>query len=91
MAEKTINIDQTVQYLNRQFAKVTSEASSKIGSHATRERDESGKVHKTPLYKYQVEFSYLINEIQRGPRYIVPKRISEANQLINKIENEKRA
>ena len=42
-------------------------------------------VKGTDLYNYQVEFSHLINEIQRGPTYIVPKVIANCNEFINKI------
>ena len=39
----------------------------------------------TKLYAYQVEFCYFIDEIQRGPTYIVPKVIADCNDFINKI------
>ena len=41
----------------------------------------------TKLYKFQVDFCYLIDEITRGPMYIVPKRIQATNALIGRLEN----
>lgn len=75
--QKKINIDQVVNYLNHAFSK------------ATQNRFPQTKNHKgTDLYNYQVQFCYLIDDIQRGPRYIVPKLITEANELIAEIEGQ---
>lgn len=76
--KKAINVDQTVRYLNHAFGKAQSKAISQTGNK---------NVKGTPLYKFQVEFCYLINEIQRGPSYIAPKKISEANDLIEALES----
>lgn len=77
MAEtKKIDIEQVVNYLSFAFAKATSDFAALNGS----------KNHKgTDLYDYQIEFCYLVDDIQRGPRYIAPKKISEANELIDKV------
>lgn len=40
---------------------------------------------KTALYQFHVDFSYMIDDIQRGPTYIVPKVVSECNEMIVKI------
>ena len=37
---------------------------------------------------YQVKFCYLINDIERGPRYIATKSIQRANALIADLEAE---
>lgn len=74
---KKIDIEQVVNYLNFAFAKATSDFATLNGS----------KNHKgTNLYDYQVEFCYLVDDIQRGPRYIAPKKISRANELIGEIK-----
>lgn len=81
--DSRINTEQVVGYLSHAFAKATIRA---INNGVSRD-NYSG----TTLYKYQVEFSYLINEIQRGPIYIVPMHIQEANDLIAKLEKERGA
>lgn len=73
-----IDTDQVVAYLNRTFSKALSLASRRLKS-----RDNS---KGSPLYEYQVDFCYLIDDIQRGASYIVPKKITEANELISKLE-----
>lgn len=74
MAEesKQINRDQVVNYLNHAFAKAT----QKMGS-----KNAKG----TELYDKQVEFCYMIDEIQRGPQYIIPKVIAECNKMIDDL------
>lgn len=39
----------------------------------------------TNLYKYQVEFCYLIDSIQRGPVCMIPDNIAKCNDLIMSI------
>lgn len=76
---KKINVDQVVTYLSHAFSKASQKATKAIGV----------KNHKgTKMYDYQVEFCHLVNEIQRGPQYIVPKLITEANELIESLSNE---
>lgn len=85
--EKRINVEQVVNYLSHAFAKASAKAAPKIGRAAVRAVVD-GQVETTRLYDYQVEFCYLIDEIQRGPSYIVPKVIQDANQLILDLERE---
>ena len=85
--DQKINIDHVVRYLNHAFAKAMSKATGKIGNKALR-TEKKGKVTTTTLYDYQVKFCYLIDDIQRGPIYIAPKKIQEANELIAKLEDE---
>lgn len=90
MAEsKPINVDEVVNYLNRAFSKATSKASAELGNKAIRQKNHRGVVEKTALYDFQVEFSYLIDNIQRGPGYIRPKVIQQANDLIHQVEEYK--
>lgn len=77
-----IDVTRVVKHLNLAFSK----AIRGLGRPA---RDKDGKPND--LYKYQVEFSYMIDEIQRGPVYQMPKVISEANEMIAKIMLEKEA
>lgn len=39
----------------------------------------------TTLHRYQTDFCYFIDEITRGPNYMVPKVISECNAFIDTI------
>ena len=70
--ERKIDTDQVISYLNYSFSKATAHLGSK---------NQKG----TDLYGYQVEFCYLVDEIKRGPKYTIPKLISEANELIEKV------
>lgn len=85
--KRAINVEQVVNYLSHSFAKAASKAAPKIGNRAIR-TVANGNVHTTTLYNYQVDFVYLVNEIQRGPMYIVPKLIQDANDLIARLEKE---
>lgn len=73
---RSINIDQVVSYLSHSFAETAEEIFG-------RQRPIKGDV----LYNYQVSFCYLTNEIQRGPRYMLPKVISRANDLIARMRS----
>lgn len=75
------DVERTVSYLTRAFANATFRAISVIGNKAERNPPLC-----TDLYDYQVDFSYLIDDIQRGPAYIVPKYVQEANDLITGIK-----
>jgi len=82
MAEQKINIKQVVSYLNHAFSRAQNVAMQRFGR---------SNVKGTTIHKYQVEFCYLIDDIQRSPQYIVPKRISAANELIAALELETEA
>lgn len=75
--EKKINVDQVVTYLSHAFSRAQQKAIQAIGN-----RNFKG----SKLYEFQVEFCYMIDEIQRGPVYILPKVIQDANQLIVALE-----
>ena len=85
--ERKINIPQVVNYLSHAFAKAHGRVSSKLGGKAIRVVVD-GQVETTLFYDYQTEFCYLIDEIQRGPLYIIPKVIQDANDLIARLEKE---
>lgn len=75
--QKKIDVEQVTTYLSRSFAMALQKATSTLGT-----KDIS---RGTVLYDYQVEFCYLIDDIQRGPSYIVPKLITQANELIDQL------
>lgn len=78
MSTSNINTEQVLAYLSKAFNAASQQATrvKAVG------RDN---VKGTKLYELQVDFCYLQNEIARGPSYIVPKRITEANALVAKI------
>ena len=75
--EKKINVEQVVTYLSHAFSRAQQKSIQVIGN-----RNLKG----SKLYDFQVDFCYLIDEIQRGPVYILPKVIQDANQLILALE-----
>ena len=77
--EKKINTEQVVAYLSHAFSRAAQKVAQQVGN-----RNHKG----TKLYQYQVDFCYLVDEIQRGPAYILPKVIQDANQLIVALEKE---
>jgi hypothetical protein len=77
--ERKINTEQVVSYLSHAFVRAMQKAAHSIGN-----RNHKG----TCLYRYQTEFCYLVDEIQRGPEYILPKVIQDANQMIVALERE---
>ena len=76
LKKKQIDVNQVVRYLRHAFSKAHQQAFSEIGN-----KNAVGD----PLYDFQVEFSYLVDDIMRGPFYIVPKKIVAANQLIESL------
>lgn len=72
-SEVEASLQATLSFLNNSFAKAMRTFPSRNNSAGS------------PLYNFQVEFSYLLDEIQRGPIYIMSKRISEANALIAEV------
>jgi hypothetical protein len=77
---KQIDTTQVVKYLNFAFAKA---AQAKFPN-------EVGRVSRNSiLYQYQVDFSYLIDEIERGPVYIISRVITDANTLIETMKGVK--
>lgn len=80
--EKKINTNQVVSFLNRAFARASQNVMQSVGN-----RNYQG----SKLYHYQVEFCYMIDEIQRGPTYMLPKVIQDANFLIERLEKEETA
>ncbi len=82
--KKEINTTEVVKYLTRSFNRAVN--NSALGNKAV--RIINGQVSPTELYKAQVEFCYLIDNIQRGPSYIAPKIIQDANDMIAILEKQ---
>ena len=76
--QRDINVHQVTKYLNHAFSKATQGMGYK-------------NVKGTELYDHQVNFCYLIDNIHRGPKYMVPKVIAEANTLIDEIVESRNA
>lgn len=70
---KNIDAKKVISYLNHTFAKTAEEVFGRIRPANTR---------GTPLYGFQVDHCYFVDEIQRGPTYMLPKVISDANANI---------
>ncbi len=68
---KSINVSQVVSYLNHSFAKTAEEMFGRAAA-----------VKGSKLYDFQVNHCYLIDTIQRGPTYMLPKVISNANDNV---------
>ena len=80
--QKEINVEQVVRYLSYTFAK----AMQNVRQAPKRTIDpNTKKVVKTDAYLFQTDFCYLIDEIQRGPKCMVQKAISECNELIERV------
>ena len=75
---KSINVNQVVSYLNHTFAKAAEENFGRTAA-----------VKGTKLYNFQVKHCYLVDEIQRGPTYMLPKVISTANDNIAAMKQHK--
>lgn len=89
MSHEKIDIDQVVGYLSHAFEKVCQQAQAIFREKPERNQEPTGSIpNGNRLYRYQVEFCYLIDDIQRGPQYIIPKKISDANELIDQLETE---
>lgn len=70
--DKPLDTQKVCRFLSKAFASAT----EKFGRHAERGTD---------LYKLQVEFSYFMDEISRGPIFHAPKVIADCNTFIDHI------
>ncbi len=67
-----IDVDHVIRYLSRQFRQRT----ESLGRVATK---------GSKLYKLQVDFSYLLDSIKRGPAYHASKVIAITNDFLDRI------
>lgn len=80
--EKEIDVKQVTRYLSRAFATATKDL-----GRAVRFKNDDGKWETTKLYNLQVSFTYLLDEIQRGPTCLVTHHIAKANSLIDSVKS----
>ena len=71
---REINVEQVIGYLSSAF------------NNATRSMGFKNQFG-TKLYELQCNMAWLQHEIATGPRYIVPKHIQTATDLIANVEN----
>lgn len=74
-----INTEQVIRYLNHAFASATQGMGKATRSVVKK------KVVTTPLYDCQVKFAHMVNDIGRGPKYLIPKVIADSNEFIREI------
>lgn len=68
---KAVDTNRVVAHLNRNFRLAISRLDHKADADA--------------IKRHQVDFSYMVDDIQRGPAYLAPKVIADANELIAKL------
>jgi soluble cytochrome b562 len=76
-------ITNSVDYLNRSFARTRKEYIDKTAEKP--ERNFNGK--SSSIKEYEEDFCYIINEVTRGPVYLAEKNISDAKELIRQMYN----
>jgi len=85
--EKEINIDEVIKYLSHAFVRAVSKSGLR-STRATRSKQRNGGFTTTKLYDYQVDFSYIMDNITRAPRYSSTQSIQQANDLIDRLGKE---
>jgi hypothetical protein len=73
-----VDIQRVVDHLGHAFAIATKD----IGRAGRVASPVTNNLVPNELYKLQVKFSYMIDDIMRGPRYIAPKIIADCNEFI---------
>lgn len=76
------DIQNSIDYLNRSFARIRRDYMEKTGEKPERS-PITGK--SSSIKEYEEDFCYLINEIQEGPNYLAEKYISDAKELIRQM------
>jgi soluble cytochrome b562 len=72
------DIINSVEYLNRSFARIRKEYMDKTGEKPER---------TSSIKEYEEDFCYILNEVTRGPVYLAEKNISDAKELIRQMYN----
>lgn len=73
-----VQIQKTVNFLSNRFRNIT----RSLGVVAQKD----GNAIERQLYEWQVEFSYIIDDIQRGFNYSRVASIAEANSFLGEVE-----
>lgn len=84
MVEKTKS-DKDVEKIVRYLTKTLDTATASLGKA---NRDEKGP---NRVYQIQTEFAYLLNELMMGPPCLLQSRITECNDFIDKVIQEKQS
>lgn len=83
--EKAFDPSRVVRHLTFMFERAT----LGMGS-AERVKVKGKKIGRAnDLYRLQEDFAYLIDEIERGPKFSALKAINSANELIDSINDKK--
>lgn len=82
---KEIDINRVIDHLNRAFEKTAEPFGPRSKAVRNSNPRRPGPPEGSKLYEYQIEFCYLINSIQRGPRYIRTKVIQTANNFLDNM------
>lgn len=83
--QKEIDVNRVVSHLNHLFAEATARFERPISPYVYKDEKLSRR-EANATYLWQVEFCYLVSEIVRGPKYIIPKIIADANELVDEIK-----
>jgi hypothetical protein len=78
----SLNEDQirhSLQYLTHTFKDSCEKYKMRTG--------DTKNLKNSVLYLAQVEFSYIVNEIQRGPIFFAIQQIAAANEIITDLNN----
>ena len=81
--KREINVEQVAAFLQNAFNWATKHLGASPGVPVYVKNSTGTKLHD-----YQQEMAWLIHEITNGPKYIAPKHIVSANELIDKIVEE---
>lgn len=77
------DVAQSVDYLNRAFARARKDYIDITGERSVKSRWGKG----TTIYQFEVDYCYIINEIQQGSIYVVAKNIAQANVIIQRLQD----
>ena len=81
----TLDRDQAVTSLSRGFENASQHLSPKTKAVRNGDPRKPGPAEGSPLYLYQVEFAYLLDEIMRGPEATAWQAFAQAKQLISEV------
>lgn len=76
------DVSQSVDYLNRAFARARKDYLDVTNAKSFKYRWQK---QGTKIYHFEVDYCYIINEIQQGSIYLVSVNIANANDLIQKL------
>lgn len=75
------DLERTISYLSSSFSR----ARESMLSRAYSSKGDKQNI-LAELKEYETELCYLIDDIQRGHLYLIPKRVSDVNILVRQVE-----